>query len=594
MINKGKFISVFLLSIVFIGIVTAAQTLEVSTNTANYNPEDLVEISGSLKDNGNPYPNQQIGIQVLKPNQELYFLDQTTTDSLGNFYSQVQLADSLVDGVYTVYASSSTIQSNTTFEIKTVSCTESWNCGIWSICTGSYQYRTCTDSNHCGTETYKPLEAMPCSVTTSTSSGGGGATASNPNETPNETTTTNDTQNSMNTTYTAENQNETTTQLNETDNNQTVQTNKTPITGMILATQATPYLLGIFLMLSGVFTYLQIKKNPNLRSKKEKKLKVGSLRAVSGIFMLFLLLLIPSVSGYSIETSRIIPSNLNPSDEFQISINVNFDESNLPPSAILSEKIPDGFEVIDLGSGFLDDSRNTIKWLFLPVQPYLAIEDIALNYTLKAPDSAQTAALNGVVNVGSEALPVCGDELLTIGCIEQWNCSEWTSCSNNLQTRTCEDQNSCGTEANKPAISRACNLAIDEPEEETDNSETNQGTQQQTETAPSGNSGTTEQIQESSNNQTTSGSNQTTELNETENSEDAQENIIQTSDESNLTLNQTDGNLQGNKTSFTGNITVTSMTLNSLLLLLSIITGVLIFFNLKKNNKPRINQNLWN
>jgi len=42
-------------------------------------------------------------------------------------------------------------------------------------------------------------------------------------------------------------------------------------------------------------------------------------------------------------------------------------------------------------------------------------------------------------------------------CTENWNCGEWSSCSEQgTQTRTCTDSNSCGTTKNKPSTTQSC------------------------------------------------------------------------------------------------------------------------------------------
>ncbi len=41
-------------------------------------------------------------------------------------------------------------------------------------------------------------------------------------------------------------------------------------------------------------------------------------------------------------------------------------------------------------------------------------------------------------------------------CQEDWQCGEWAACSNNAETRACEDLNSCGTQTSKPTESREC------------------------------------------------------------------------------------------------------------------------------------------
>ena len=41
-------------------------------------------------------------------------------------------------------------------------------------------------------------------------------------------------------------------------------------------------------------------------------------------------------------------------------------------------------------------------------------------------------------------------------CTEFWVCSEWSSCTNNLQSRSCTDTNNCGTAAGKPEEYQQC------------------------------------------------------------------------------------------------------------------------------------------
>jgi len=41
-------------------------------------------------------------------------------------------------------------------------------------------------------------------------------------------------------------------------------------------------------------------------------------------------------------------------------------------------------------------------------------------------------------------------------CYENWSCTDWTECSNGLQTRTCTDLAGCGTTSNRPALVQSC------------------------------------------------------------------------------------------------------------------------------------------
>jgi len=72
-----------------------------------------------------------------------------------------------------------------------------------------------------------------------------------------------------------------------------------------------------------------------------------------------------------------------------------------------------------------------------------------------------------VVPVG----PVCGNNICETGedytncpadcpapCVEDWTCTAWSVCVNNTQTRTCTDENNCGTTVNKPLEEQTCEV----------------------------------------------------------------------------------------------------------------------------------------
>lgn len=48
------------------------------------------------------------------------------------------------------------------------------------------------------------------------------------------------------------------------------------------------------------------------------------------------------------------------------------------------------------------------------------------------------------------------EEKSLIECMENWLCDEWSECVNGIQTRTCTDQNNCSTTTNKPLESQSC------------------------------------------------------------------------------------------------------------------------------------------
>ena len=49
---------------------------------------------------------------------------------------------------------------------------------------------------------------------------------------------------------------------------------------------------------------------------------------------------------------------------------------------------------------------------------------------------------------------------ISASCSPNWDCdeSDWSVCTNDIQTRICNDLNSCGNDANKPATNQSCSL----------------------------------------------------------------------------------------------------------------------------------------
>ena len=44
------------------------------------------------------------------------------------------------------------------------------------------------------------------------------------------------------------------------------------------------------------------------------------------------------------------------------------------------------------------------------------------------------------------------------GCVEEWECSEWSECENKRQTRSCIDLNECGTKFYMPTLMQSCKM----------------------------------------------------------------------------------------------------------------------------------------
>jgi hypothetical protein len=53
-------------------------------------------------------------------------------------------------------------------------------------------------------------------------------------------------------------------------------------------------------------------------------------------------------------------------------------------------------------------------------------------------------------------------------CVEDWSCGNWSLCDGGVQTRTCTDANTCGSERLMPSIVRSCNVSQEFSVEELD------------------------------------------------------------------------------------------------------------------------------
>jgi DNA-binding beta-propeller fold protein YncE len=60
-------------------------------------------------------------------------------------------------------------------------------------------------------------------------------------------------------------------------------------------------------------------------------------------------------------------------------------------------------------------------------------------------------------NCGSDPTGEHATKIVSCGCTPNWSCSDWSQCTNNKQTRTCNSSNQCIVSSDKPVESRDCN-----------------------------------------------------------------------------------------------------------------------------------------
>lgn len=91
------------------------------------------------------------------------------------------------------------------------------------------------------------------------------------------------------------------------------------------------------------------------------------------------------------------------------------------------------------------------KWNALPTT-FVGGDTAEAFYTAESPGLSYFAI--GTVEAGAPPA----------ACEENWQCTEWSACANGEQTRTCTDQNACGTTVNRPAETQACGIGKITPE----------------------------------------------------------------------------------------------------------------------------------
>jgi hypothetical protein len=170
------------------------------------------------------------------------------------------------------------------------------------------------------------------------------------------------------------------------------------------------------------------------------------------LFLLTVFILAILTSAHGVEVTRELPQRVEKLELFSVKISIQLDEK--VESVILSEAIPEGFEVIDSSGGEL--SNGVLKWLFLNMPGFKKPESQIIEYKLRAPKNSGYYSFNGVLKLPNKSYDVLGDAILMVGCVEKWVCEEWSECKNGVQKRNCVDLNKCGTKSNLPITEKQC------------------------------------------------------------------------------------------------------------------------------------------
>ncbi len=130
------------------------------------------------------------------------------------------------------------------------------------------------------------------------------------------------------------------------------------------------------------------------------------------------------------------------------------------PSEIESEIIEQ--QEWDIFTSSYELNNQTLKFFYRTNDTYIEFTP-PKNFS-EINSSLQFKLFLGSNNISTPIIHNLSINYIETPCQENYTCNNWTECSNETQTRTCIDQNECGTTEFKPAETRNC--TIEESEEE--------------------------------------------------------------------------------------------------------------------------------
>ncbi|MFH1256897.1 MAG: PKD domain-containing protein [Candidatus Diapherotrites archaeon] len=124
--------------------------------------------------------------------------------------------------------------------------------------------------------------------------------------------------------------------------------------------------------------------------------------------------------------------------------------------------VPNGAYTVTL---YFYDSAFSHNGMNLSLEGTQVINNLQLSAGTKSTQTFNASVNDGQLTIGFSGCETGGciiNGLEVIGsgssCTENWSCTQWSSCSNGTQTRTCTDSAGCGTTTNKPAETQSCSL----------------------------------------------------------------------------------------------------------------------------------------
>ena len=99
--------------------IVVVPTLTVATDKDAYFRDEPVGISGSLKSDGDPIPNQSVGLAIKPPVGDIFSVPGVSTDADGNFTGSWDVPVDAETGAYELTASALGVSATKTFTLET-------------------------------------------------------------------------------------------------------------------------------------------------------------------------------------------------------------------------------------------------------------------------------------------------------------------------------------------------------------------------------------------------------------------------------------------------------------------------------------------